>query len=77
MSMYIHNPVANAYLAHLIFGIGKKVIDDEIGQAFIKKAVKDGLHAFTARETTKKIPQVGKPQPMYFAVKGNSEKLSE
>ncbi len=69
--------VLNAYLAPLLFKIVKKTVDDEIGQAFICKAVKDSLHSYSIIETQKKNPKVAQPQPMYFNYKGNSEKLNE
>ena len=77
INMFGHDAVANHYLAPLINTIANKVIKDEVGQAFVKKAVKDGLYYFGQIESQKKIPQVSKPQPMYFNWKGNSEKLNE
>ena len=44
--MFSHDGVANHYLAPMIYTISKKIIDDEIGQAFVKKIVKDALNYF-------------------------------
>ena len=70
--MFTYDAVNNYYLAPLIYKIAKKILDDELGQAFIKKIVKDSLSYFNTIESQKKIPQVAKPQPMYFNWKGNS-----
>ena len=52
--------------------IAKKTINDEIGKAFIVKAIKDSLHSYSLIETQKKNPKIAQPQPMYFGYKGNS-----
>lgn len=59
-------------MASSIYKIAKKIFDDEIGQAYIAKAVKDCLHSYSIIETQKKNPKVAQPQPMYFNYKGNS-----
>ena len=46
ITMFAYDAVANHYIAPLINTIANKVIKDEMGQAFVKKAVKDGLYYF-------------------------------
>jgi hypothetical protein len=46
LDMFVFDPVANNYLVPYLFKACQKVVDGEIGQAFIKKVVKDGLHSF-------------------------------
>ena len=75
--MFVHDTVANQYLGPMIYTVAKKTLEGEIGQNFIKRMIKEGLNQFSTLESQKKIPQVAKPQPMYFNWKGNSEKLSE
>lgn len=77
LKIFNSHAVLNSYIAPLIYSIAKKTVDDEIGQAFITKAVKDCLHSYSVLETQKKNPKIAQPQPMYFNFKGNSEKLTE
>lgn len=72
LKIFTSHAVLNSYTAPLIYNIAKKTIDDEIGQAFITKAVKDCLHTYSILETQKKNPKIAQPQPMYFNHKGNS-----
>ena len=75
--MFAHNSVTNGYLGPSIYGIARRGLADEIGEAFIVKAVKDLLHVYSILETHRKNPMVAKPQPLYFGHKGNSSKLTE
>lgn len=72
MRIFDSQAVQNGYLGNEIYSICKKTIQDEIGQGFLMKSIKDTLHAYSLIETQKKNPKVAQPQPMYFAVKGNS-----
>ena len=45
--MFIDDAVTNGYLGPSIYNIAKCFYHDEIGQAFIAKAVKDLLHLYS------------------------------
>ena len=75
LSAFLHDPVLNDQSAVFIYEIAKKVVDDEIGQAYISKVVKDCLYKYGTHETHKKSPHKLKNQPLYFGHKGNTSKV--
>ena len=51
--MFINGPLVNLHLGPKIHSISRRVLEDEIGQAFIKKAIKDTLNALSALEISR------------------------
>lgn len=47
LRIFNSHAVLNGYLAPLIYTIAKKIINNEIGHAFVLKVIKDTLHAFS------------------------------
>lgn len=77
LEMFSAEAVTNGYMGPNIYRIAVKIHDDDIGRAFISKAVKDLLHTYGQNEKNKKTNAAVKSQPKYFGQSGDPSKLTD
>jgi hypothetical protein len=77
LKIFNSQAVLNCFLANILYNICRNIFSDDSGKLLTMKVIKECLNQHVQLESSRKIPQLAKYQPMYFAQKGNDRYSKE